>query len=238
MERAEVVSREGAKGSGTVPALEARRLVKLYRDGSRRVEVIRGLDLAVPAGEFLVVTGPSGSGKTTLLALLSGLDKPTSGDVFLLGRDITRLTEDELAPVRNRTIGFVFQSYHLVPSLSALENVAFPAELGGDARAVARALALLERAGLTERRDHLPHQLSGGEKQRVAVCRALVNDPAVLFADEPTGNLDSGAGRAVLDLMLSLRQERATTLVMVTHSRTIASLADRVVTMADGRIKG
>jgi putative ABC transport system ATP-binding protein len=216
--------------------LEARNLVKRYTVGERRLTVIDGVSLTVQSGEFLVVTGPSGSGKTTLITLLSGLDRPTEGTVFLEGTEITSLSEEGLAPLRNGTIGFVFQSYHLIPSLTARENVMFPAELRGDAGAGAKAKALLEKAGLAERGGNFPHQLSGGEKQRVAVCRALVNEPAIVFADEPTGNLDSESGRAVLDLMLSLQREKGAAVVMVTHSGEIASLAHRVLTLIDGRI--
>ena len=216
--------------------LEARNLVKRYTVGERRLTVIDGVSLTVQSGEFLVVTGPSGSGKTTLITLLSGLDRPTEGTVFLEGTDITSLSEEGLAPLRNGTIGFVFQSYHLIPSLTARENVMFPAELRGDAGAGAKAEALLEKAGLAERGGNFPHQLSGGEKQRVAVCRALVNEPAIVFADEPTGNLDSESGRTVLDLMLSLQREKGAAVVMVTHSGEIASLAHRVLTLIDGRI--
>jgi putative ABC transport system ATP-binding protein len=216
--------------------LEARNLVKRYTVGERRLTVIDGVSLTVQSGEFLVVTGPSGSGKTTLITLLSGLDRPTEGTVFLEGTEITSLSEEGLAPLRNGTIGFVFQSYHLIPSLTARENVMFPAELRGDAGAGAKAEALLEKAGLAERGGNFPHQLSGGEKQRVAVCRALVNEPAIVFADEPTGNLDSESGRAVLDLMLSLQREKGAAVVMVTHSGEIASLAHRVLTLIDGRI--
>ena len=183
-----------------------------------------------------MITGPSGGGKTTLITLLSGLDRPDAGSVRLDGRELTTLTEEQLAPLRNGSIGFVFQSYHLIPSLSALENVMFPAELRGDAGARAKAEALLAKAGVDGRAANFPHQLSGGEQQRVAICRALVNEPAIVFADEPTGNLDTASGRAVLDLMLDLQRERGTALVMVTHSAGIAARADRVVTLVDGRI--
>ena len=216
--------------------LEARDLVRTYAVGGRRLTVIDGVSLDVGRGEFLVVTGPSGSGKTTLLTLLSGLDRPDAGTVALEGRELTALSEEQLAPLRNASIGFVFQSYHLIPSLSALENVMFPAELRGDARARDKAEALLAKAGVAGREANFPHQLSGGEKQRVAICRALVNEPAIVFADEPTGNLDSASGSAVLELMLALQRERDTALVMVTHSAEIAARADRVVTLVDGRI--
>jgi putative ABC transport system ATP-binding protein len=184
-----------------------------------------------------VVNGPSGSGKTTLITLLSGLDRPSAGTVRLDGRELTTLSEEQLAPLRNAAIGFVFQAYHLIPSLSALENVMFPAELRGDAQARAKARELLAKAGVAGREANFPHQLSGGEKQRVAICRALINAPAIVFADEPTGNLDSASGRAVLDLMLDLRRERGTALVTVSHSPEIAARADRVITLVDGRIR-
>jgi putative ABC transport system ATP-binding protein len=198
--------------------------------------VIDRVSLDVGRGEFLVITGASGSGKTTLITLLSGLDRPDAGTVTLDGRELTALSEEQLAPVRNAAIGFVFQSYHLIPSLSALENVMFPAELRGDAQARAKAEALLAKAGVAGRAASFPRQLSGGEKQRVAICRALVNEPAIVFADEPTGNLDSASGHAVMELMLGLQRERGTALVMVTHSADIAARADRVVTLVDGRI--
>ena len=216
--------------------LEARGLVRNYAVGERLLTVIDGVSLDVGRGEFLVVTGPSGSGKTTLITLLSGLDRPDQGTVRLDGRELTTLTEEQLAPLRNGSIGFVFQSYHLIPSLSALENVMFPAELRGDAQARSKAEALLAKAGVDGRAANFPHQLSGGEQQRVAICRALVNEPAIVYADEPTGNLDTASGRAVLNVMLDLQRERGTALVMVTHSAGIAACADRVITLVDGRI--
>ncbi|MBE0584954.1 MAG: ABC transporter ATP-binding protein, partial [Desulfofustis sp.] len=181
-------------------------------------------------------TGNSGSGKTTLLSVLSGLDRPSSGSIHLAGRDITELSEDELAPLRNELIGFVFQAFHLIPSLNALENVMFPAELKKDRDAAGKATHLLERVGLSARRSHMMSELSGGEKQRVAICRALINDPPLIFADEPTGNLDSKNSTDIMDLLLQLQRERSATLVMATHSREIARRADRVVQLADGRL--
>jgi putative ABC transport system ATP-binding protein len=216
--------------------LEARDLVRSYPAGGRLLRVVDGVSLAVARGEFVVITGPSGSGKTTLLTLLSGLDRPDAGSVVLEGRELTALSEEQLAPVRNASIGFVFQSYHLIPSLSALENVMFPAELRGDPRARDKAAALLDQAGVLARAGNFPHQLSGGEQQRVAVCRALVNEPAILFADEPTGNLDTASGRAVLALMRGLQRAHRTALVAVTHSAEIAAGADRVLTLVDGRM--
>lgn len=211
-------------------------LVKNYRIANRDITVLGGISLEVAAGEFLVVKGESGSGKSTLLTILSGLDRPDRGRVFIEGRDITDLTEDALAPLRNTTFGFVFQSFHLVPSLTALENVTFPAELRQDREARQKAEALLERVGLAHRMGSFPHQLSGGEKQRCAICRALINEPRIIFADEPTGNLDSVNGTAILRLLLELQRERGTTLLLVTHSQEIAQSADRVVTLKDGRV--
>jgi putative ABC transport system ATP-binding protein len=218
--------------------LESIELCKHYRVGDRVLRVLQEVSLTVASGEFLAIEGSSGSGKTTLLSLLSGLDKPTSGRVVLNQREITSLNEDQLAPLRNTAFGFVFQAFHLVPSLNALENVMFPAELRDDPQAGEKAAALLSRMGLWQRRDNFPQQLSGGEKQRVAICRALINDPAIIFADEPTGNLDSANGQAVIELLGDIRSERGTTLLLVTHNRQIARAADRVILLADGRIKG
>jgi putative ABC transport system ATP-binding protein len=215
--------------------LEARTISKTYTIDSRKIVVLDQVSLAVAEGEFLVIEGQSGSGKSTLLSILSGLDRPDGGRVLLEQRDITDLHEDDLAPLRNGTFGFVFQAYHLVPSLTALENVMFPAELRGDSQAREKAEGLLARMGLAERSASFPHQLSGGEKQRCAICRALVNNPRLIFADEPTGNLDSVNGKAVLELLLELHRERQTTLILVTHSPEIARTADRVITLRDGR---
>ena len=216
--------------------LEARDLSKSYRVDARRITVLDTISMTVKKGEFLVIEGKSGSGKSTLLSLLSGLDKPDSGRIILHGTDITGLSEDQLAPFRNRTIGYVFQSFHLVPSLTALENIMFPAELTRDPEAAAKAAELLRRVGLHQRDDNFPHQLSGGEKQRVALCRALVNNPQIVFADEPTGNLDSASSETILQLLLELRRELDTTLVMATHSREISRTADRIIRLLDGRI--
>lgn len=221
-----------------MPILEARNVSKSYAIDGRPITVLDTVSLTVAAGEFLVVRGASGSGKSTLLTILSGLDRPDLGRIVMEGKDITELSEDDLAPLRNKSFGFVFQAFHLVPSLSVLENVMFPAELYGDRRVEAKALALLDRVGLGLRASSLPHQLSGGEKQRCAICRALINEPRLIFADEPTGNLDSANGDAVLKLLLELRRERHTTLLLVTHSEEIANLADRVITLRDGRIVG
>jgi putative ABC transport system ATP-binding protein len=216
--------------------LEAVELSKSYRVDDRRITVLDNINLAVEKGEFIVIEGKSGSGKSTLLSLLSGIDKPDSGRIILHNTDITELSEDRLAPFRNRTIGYVFQSFHLIPSLTALENIMFPAELNHDPEAADKAAELLRRVDLHQRDNNFPHQLSGGEKQRVGLCRALVNSPQIVFADEPTGNLDSANGETILQLLLKLRREHDTTLVMATHSLEISSTADRIVRLVDGRI--
>jgi len=216
--------------------LEARNITKHYLVGTRQITVLENVSLALAEGEFVVVQGESGSGKSTLLTILSGLDRPAEGRVAIAGRDITDLGEDDLAPLRNTTFGFVFQSFHLVPSLTALENVMFPAELANDGGAREKAGRLLARVGLAGRTESYPHQLSGGEKQRCAICRALVNEPRIIFADEPTGNLDSANGSAVLDLLVELHRERNTTLLLVTHNPEVAGMADRVINLRDGRI--
>jgi putative ABC transport system ATP-binding protein len=220
------------------PALEARGVSRRYRLGDRLLSVLQEVSLTVAVGEFLVIEGASGSGKTTLLSLLSGLDKPSQGRVLVEGCDITAVSEDGLAPLRNRTFGFVFQSFHLIPALSALENISLPAELAGAPRALERARTLMERVGLAQRADSFPHQLSGGEKQRVALCRALINRPRILFADEPTGNLDSENGRVVLDLLREFHREMGVTLVLVTHNAAIAQTAGRIIRLRDGRVVG
>ncbi|MBU0946952.1 MAG: ABC transporter ATP-binding protein [Proteobacteria bacterium] len=217
-------------------ALEAIQLSKSYNVDSRQITVLDRVSLTVPIGSFVVIEGKSGSGKSTLLSLLSGLDKPDSGKIRLCGTDITDLSEDELAPFRNRTIGYVFQSFHLVPSLTAFENIAFPAELNRDPQAAVKAKELLHRVDLSKRMNNFPHQLSGGEKQRIAICRALINSPQIIFADEPTGNLDSANGEIIMQLLLELRQELMTTLVLATHSREISSKADAIARLVDGRI--
>jgi putative ABC transport system ATP-binding protein len=217
--------------------IDADQLNKSYTIDHRRIHVLKDVSLNVGAGEFAVIQGTSGSGKSTLLSILSGLDRPDSGSIRIQERDITNLSEDDLAPLRNRTFGFVFQSFHLVPSLSALENVMFPAELSGSSSAAADAAQLLERVGLSHRRDNMPHQLSGGEQQRVAICRALINRPAIIFADEPTGNLDSRSGQAILELMLEFQLEFHTTLLLVTHNPDLARRADRRFRLTDGRLE-
>lgn len=219
-----------------MPILEARSVSKTYTIDNCRMTVLDSISLCVAEGEFLVIKGESGSGKSTLLSMLSGLDRPDTGRILLGDRDITDLSEDDLAPIRNSTLGFVFQSFHLIPSLTARENVMFPAELSGDPRAREKADQLLARMGLSGRAASFPHQLSGGEKQRCALCRALINEPRILFADEPTGNLDLANGRSVLELLRELQREHRITLILVTHSQEIAQSADRVITLQDGRI--
>lgn len=216
--------------------VETRNLEKVYTIGERRQQILKDISLQIFAGEFVVVSGSSGSGKTTLLSILSGIDRPTSGSILLSGRDITGMSEDELAPVRNVETGFVFQAFHLVPSLTALENVMFPAELRRDPQARFKAEELLRRVGLWERRSSYPQQLSGGEKQRTAICRALINRPKIVFADEPTGNLDSKNSRGIVELLTELHREEKTTLVLATHSPEIAARADRVIALRDGCI--
>jgi putative ABC transport system ATP-binding protein len=204
--------------------------------GGRAVQVLDGVTLDVPAGEFLAVTGPSGSGKSTLLGLLAGLDRPSAGTITVDGVEITALDEDALARFRRRTIGYVFQSFHLIPTLSALENVAVPLELAEIADAAGQARALLEAVGLADRARHYPAQLAGGEQQRVAIARAVALRPALLLADEPTGNLDSTTGAQIIELLLELRRLAGRTLVLVTHDPALARHADRVVALRDGRV--
>jgi putative ABC transport system ATP-binding protein len=219
-----------------MPILEARHITKTYHLDHRTITVLEDVSLTVEQGEFIVIKGSSGSGKTTLLTLLSGLDHPTAGQLFIDGREITHATEEELAPLRNRDIGFVFQAFHLVPSMTARENIMLPAELKGDRDAEKRANALLQRVGLSDRANNLPSQLSGGEKQRVALCRALINRPKLIFADEPTGNLDTENGAIVFDQLIDLKNEHGATLVLVTHNPEIAGAAERVLTLRDGQL--
>jgi putative ABC transport system ATP-binding protein len=204
--------------------------------GGRAVDVLSDVTLEVPAGQFLAIAGPSGSGKSTLLGLIAGLDQPTAGRIEVAGTEITGLDEDALARFRRDHVGYVFQSFHLIPTLTAQENVAVPLELAGEADAIARAAALLGEVGLAGRAHHYPVQLSGGEQQRVAVARALARRPAILLADEPTGNLDSATGKQIIDLLVAANRRLGRTLVLVTHDAALAAHADRVVTLADGRI--
>jgi putative ABC transport system ATP-binding protein len=218
--------------------IDVRGLTKVIDTGVHRVEILKGIDLMIPSGQFAAIMGASGSGKSTLLGLLAGLDAPTSGRIVLDGEDITGLPEDRLAIVRGRKIGFVFQSYQLIPTLTAEENVLLPYELvgmnGGGGRE--RARNLLREVGLFDRMDHYPVQLSGGEQQRVALARAFMVHPPILLADEPTGNLDTANGRHILELLIRLNSEQGTTLVLVTHDATLAAHAQRRITLQDGRV--
>jgi putative ABC transport system ATP-binding protein len=218
--------------------IDVRGLTKVIDTGVHRVEILKGIDLSIPAGQFAAIMGASGSGKSTLLGLLAGLDTPTSGQILLDGEEITGLAEDKLAVVRGRKIGFVFQSYQLIPTLTAEENVLLPYELvgsnGGGGRQ--RARDLLQEVGLSDRMDHYPVQLSGGEQQRVALARAFMVRPPILLADEPTGNLDSANGRHILELLIRLNSEQGTTLVLVTHDAALAAHAQRRIVLQDGLI--
>jgi putative ABC transport system ATP-binding protein len=218
--------------------IDVRGLTKVIDTGVHRVEILKGIDLSIPAGQFAAIMGASGSGKSTLLGLLAGLDTPTSGKIILDGEEITGLAEDKLSVVRGRKIGFVFQSYQLIPTLTAEENVLLPYELvgmnGGGGRQ--RARDLLQEVGLSDRMDHYPVQLSGGEQQRVALARAFMVRPPILLADEPTGNLDSANGRHILELLIRLNSEQGTTLVLVTHDAALAAHAQRRILLQDGRI--
>jgi len=219
--------------------VEVRGLTRVIRNGDRSVEILRGINLSIGKGEVVAIMGASGSGKSTLLGLLAGLDTPTSGDVVLAGTSISYMAEDKLAQIRGRQIGFVFQSYQLIPTLTALENVLLPYELNGNGAerdGIARAKELLASVGLTDRMHHYPVQLSGGEQQRVALARAFVAQPPIVLADEPTGNLDTANGEHVLKLLLALNREQGTTLILVTHDPAIAHHASRIVTMRDGLI--
>jgi putative ABC transport system ATP-binding protein len=216
--------------------IEVKGLRKSIRNGTRTVEILRGIDFVIPQGQFVAIMGASGSGKSTLLGLLAGLDTPTEGDVLLDGVSIANLDEDALAEVRGRKIGFVFQSYQLIPMLTALENVLLPYELNAAGDGRRKAMELLEMVGLSDRLQHYPVQLSGGEQQRVALARAFVLDPPIVLADEPTGNLDSVNGDHVLDLLTSRQRDSKTTLVMVTHDPQIAEYADRQIHLRDGLV--
>ncbi|HUP38463.1 MAG TPA: ABC transporter ATP-binding protein [Candidatus Limnocylindria bacterium] len=216
--------------------ISVRALSMRLASGGREVNVLTDVSLDVPAGQFLAIAGPSGSGKSTLLGLIAGLDQPTAGRIEVAGVDVTALDEDGLARFRRDHVGYVFQSFHLLPTLTAQENVAVPLELAGDAGAAGRAAALLAEVGLAERAHHYPVQLSGGEQQRVAVARAMARHPALLLADEPTGNLDSATGKQIIELLVGLNRRLGSTLVLVTHDAALAAHADRVITLRDGRI--
>jgi putative ABC transport system ATP-binding protein len=216
--------------------LHCQSLSRTYRSGGRDLTVLKDITFSLEPGGFLAILGPSGSGKTTLLGLLAGLDRPTGGTVHLDGQELGVLNEDQRARLRREKIGFVFQAFQLIPTLTAQENVQVPLELRGEAGAAARARALLARVGLAGREHHYPAQLSGGEQQRVALARGFSIRPKVLFADEPTGNLDAGTGATIIDLMVELNQDSGTTLVLVTHDLDLASRAQRTIRLADGKL--
>lgn len=218
------------------PMIALQRLEKTVSMGGRELTILHPLDLAIPRGQFVAIMGPSGSGKSTLLGLLAGLDRASGGDIQVNGASLTRMNEDELARFRGRTIGFVFQSFQLIPTLTALENVQVPLEIMGEGKARQRATDLLVQVGLEQRGHHYPMQLSGGEQQRVAIARAFACRPSVLLADEPTGNLDSVTGAKVLALLHELHREQGATLVLVTHDADIAGSAQRVIRLMDGRV--
>jgi len=219
------------------PRIQLRSLTRRLPSGGREITILDDVSLAIPAGEFVAILGPSGSGKSTLLALMAGLDRPTSGEVLLDGAPIHSMSEDALALLRRRKIGFVFQSFQLLGNLTARENIMLPLELLGRPSASARAGELLETIGLGRRGHHYPSQLSGGEQQRVALARAFASEPPVLLADEPTGNLDSATGASILEVLARLRARHGTTLVLVTHDPAVAALAGRLVHLRDGRIE-
>jgi putative ABC transport system ATP-binding protein len=216
--------------------LQSQSLSRTYRSGGRDLTVLKDITFSLEPGGFLAILGPSGSGKTTLLGLLAGLDRPSAGSVFLDGQELGSLSEDERARLRGEKIGFVFQAFQLIPTLTAQENVQVPLELRGDAHAAPRARELLERVGLDGRGHHYPAQLSGGEQQRVALARGFSSRPRVLFADEPTGNLDAATGATIIDLMVELNRDLGTTLVLVTHDLDLAARARRTIRLADGRV--
>ncbi len=217
--------------------IELRGVSKTVKSGGSPLTILHSLDLTIPSGQFLAITGPSGSGKSTLLGLLAGLDAPTTGQIDVDGEDITRLGEDALARLRGAKIGFVFQFFHLIPALTALENILVPMEILRVPDARARAARLVEEVGLVDRGHHYPSQLSGGEQQRVALARALANDPSILLADEPTGNLDTANGQHVMELLALVNKTRRTTVVLVTHDARLASRADVTLTLRDGRVE-
>jgi len=217
--------------------IAVRNLTMRLTAGGHGITILDGVTLQIPEKQMVAIVGPSGSGKSTLLGLIAGLDKPTSGSIKLGGIEITTMPESQMARYRRQKIGYIFQSFHLIPTLTALENVAVPLELNGDLDANKRAAELLAAVGLQDRQSHYPVQLSGGEQQRVAVARAFACRPPILLADEPTGNLDSATGRQVIDLLLSLNRDHGSTLVLVTHDPDLASCAERIISLRDGRIE-
>ena len=220
----------------TCPILQVRHLTKTYATGAGPLTVLRGISFTLEQGATCSILGPSGSGKTTLLGLAAGLDLPSSGSVLLNGVDLGSIGEDERARVRNESVGFVFQNFQLIPTLTALENVTVPMELRGDRGARRLGLELLRRVGLAERRDHYPAQLSGGEQQRIALARAFINRPKILFADEPTGNLDAETSRGVIEIMLELNRYAGTALVLVTHDPDVAGVTERTIRLRNGEM--
>jgi putative ABC transport system ATP-binding protein len=218
--------------------IELYRISKAVPSGGETLTILHPLDLIIPDGQFLAVVGPSGSGKSTLLGLIAGLDSPTSGDIIIDGLSIVKMNEDSLAELRGAKIGIVFQSFHLIPSLTAFENILVPMELAGLKGAKQRARMLLEDVDLGQRGHHYPSQLSGGEQQRVAIARAFANNPSILLADEPTGNLDTDNGRHVFDLMVEMNRKHKATLVLVTHDHELAAIADRRISLRGGQLVG
>jgi len=218
--------------------IETVQLTKSLYGGGHRVDILKGIDLTVPKGQLVAITGPSGSGKTTLLSLLAGLDQPTGGSILVDGEDITKLSEDELALLRGRRYGFVFQNFHLIPTLTALENVILPAELTGAPGAHKKSKDLLGTVGLGDRLHHYPSQLSGGEQQRLSLARAFVNEPDIVLADEPTGNLDSKNSDRILNLINELHRVKQATILLVTHESHVADRTQRILSMGDGNIVG
>ncbi len=216
--------------------LELVNVTKTFLSGDRSLEVLKEASFSAELGESIAIVGPSGSGKTTLLGLCAGLDEPTSGEVLISGESLGRMSEDERADVRNRNVGFVFQNFQLLPTLTALENVQVPLELRGETNCVDEAKRLLDKVGLSDREDHYPVQLSGGEQQRVAIARAFINRPKILFADEPTGNLDSDTSGSIVDLLFGLNRDAGTTLVLVTHDLNLAQKTDRILRIDSGTL--
>ena len=216
--------------------IEITRLVKTLHGGGHKVEILKSLDLTVPTGQFIAITGQSGSGKTTLLSLIAGLDTPNSGQIVIDEQDITKLDEDELALLRGKRFGFIFQNFHLIPTLTALENVVLSAELNNTPGASKKANDLLGTVGLGERLHHYPAQLSGGEQQRLSLARAFINEPDIILADEPTGNLDSKNSDRIIELILDLHRVKQATIILVTHELYVAERSERILTLADGQI--
>ncbi len=217
--------------------IQLKNITKTVRSGSDDLTILDDVSLEIPDGQFIALTGASGSGKSTLLGLIAGLDAPSSGGIFIDGSEITRMSEDGLAGLRSEKIGFVFQSFHLIPSLTAFENILIPMEIRGQKDAKSRAMQLLEEVDLTNRGHHYPAELSGGEQQRVAIARAFANQPTILLADEPTGNLDSKNGQHIFELMTNLHKQNDVTLVLVTHDHALASKAQRQIVLKDGRVE-